>query len=47
MLKSGVCQIHRQNYLGEYVSRHGVRKYTRAKKLTQRMLSELVDYIEV
>jgi DNA invertase Pin-like site-specific DNA recombinase len=24
-----------------------VRKYTRAKKLTQRMLSELVDYIEV
>ena len=24
-----------------------VRKYTRAKKLTQRMLNELVDYIEV
>jgi SUMO ligase MMS21 Smc5/6 complex component len=24
-----------------------VRKYTRAKKLTQRMLNELVDYVEV
>ena len=38
-------EISRSMTLNMFIAK--VRKYTRAKKLTQRMLNELVNYIEV